>query len=106
MKKARRLPGDRFHHLGMRMTRRTHGDASVEIQKVIAIHILDHRAKSSLDDQWIRASVRRRDVLSVLFQDGCGLGAREFRLDLWKFDIRLHKSSFAWFMKRLKVAVE
>ena len=47
--------------LGMTVAGRGHGDSGGEIEKLVAIHVLDHDAASALGDQRVGAGVRGRD---------------------------------------------
>ena len=66
---ARRLLLDRLHHARMAVAGRHHGDAGVEIEKAVAIHVLDDRAFALLRDQRIAARVGRRNDARVALDD-------------------------------------
>ncbi len=65
-----RLIGNRLHDVRVRMSGRGHGDARGAVQKDVAVHVLDHRAAAALDDQGIRARIRRRDDRLVAIDQG------------------------------------
>ncbi len=58
---------NRVHHAGMAMAGGHHRDPGVEIQKAIAIHVLDHRPFAALANQWIAARVGGRQHTIIPF---------------------------------------
>jgi hypothetical protein len=52
---------DRLYHLGMAVAGRNHGDAGGEVQKFVAVHILDPHAPASLGHHRIGARIAGRD---------------------------------------------
>src|SRR5436309_1867212 len=66
----------RFHDLGMAISCRCNRDAGHEIEKAVAVHVLDHGALTARDRQWILFGIRRRGEAILAFDDRTGLGAR------------------------------
>ena len=67
--------------LRMTMPRRGDGDAGGEVEKQIAVHVLDDRPAAPGAHQRIDARVRRRHVLLVALQQGLGVTTRQRGLD-------------------------
>ena len=63
----------------MRVAGCDNGDAGVEIQETITIHILDNGAFTAGHDKRIAASIGRRHDFRVAFDDAPGIRARKRR---------------------------
>ena len=88
---AGRLPLDRFDHPGMAVAGRHHRDSGVEIEKAVAVHVLDNGAFRALRHQRIAARVGRGNGAGVAVDDGARAGAgqrgghpRKIQLDLFQ----------------------
>ena len=78
------LPVDRFDDPRMAVTGGDYGDAGIEIQKPVSVHILDNCTLAALGYHRIRACVRgRQDTLIALDHFAC-LRAGERRQDVGK----------------------
>ncbi len=64
------------------MAGRSHGDAGGEIKELIAVHIFNDDAASTLGDQRIRTCVGRRKVLLIARDDALRVGTRNRSLEL------------------------
>src|SRR5579872_6994858 len=73
-------------HIRVAMSGRGHGDSSGEIKKFIAINVGDHDAASLLSNQWIRASVRRRNIFAVARENALRVWTRQRGDDLGRCD--------------------
>ena len=69
---------DGFDHARMGMPGGNDGDARIEIEEAIAIHVFDHGAFAAFDDQRITARIGRRNDCAIAFND-------RFRLRTGKF---------------------
>src|SRR5688572_3245055 len=67
----------------MAVTRRIHGNAGSEVQKQVAVDVLDDGAAAALDDQRIGTRVRRRHELVIACQEFLGLRPGKVGLNLW-----------------------
>src|SRR5437867_1892027 len=66
----------------MAVAGRGHGNAGGEIQKGIAVHVLDEHALPSAGDQRIVACIRRGNKLAVERKDLLRFGPWQYRLDV------------------------
>ncbi len=71
------LPLDGRHNPGMGVPHVRDCDSCGEIEKPIAVHILDHRPPSTVDDERVDARVGRRHDAVVAFQPGRAPGPRQ-----------------------------
>src|SRR5579871_373175 len=85
-------------HSGVTMTRGNHGDAGIEIEKTVAVHIFHDGALAALGDQRVGACVRRRNDLAVALDNPprtrprqSARNDRQVRTD--RIQRALHKSS-------------
>ena len=67
--------GDDF---GMAVPRRADGDACGEIQKCIAVNVLDNRATAALGDERIVPRIGRRHEFGVVFHNALGVGSGQY----------------------------
>jgi hypothetical protein len=91
-----RLPRDGLHDLRMRVAGVADGDARIEVEEVVPVHVLDDGAESAADDERIGARVGRRDISRVLLHDLSSFRSRKLGLDVRQFDDRFHSVSSLW----------
>src|SRR5437867_11869192 len=86
----------------MAVAGRGHGNAGGEIQKGIAVHVLDEHAFPSAGDQRIVACIRRGNKLAVERKDLLRFGPWQYRLDVRQSLLHVHSPEMACLARRLR----
>jgi hypothetical protein len=76
-----RLIDDRRDHVGMGMPGGIYCDPGGAVEELIAVDVLDDRARAARHHEWITTRIRGRDDFAVAFYDRFGFGTREGCLD-------------------------
>ena len=63
--------------LRVAVARGNDSNACGKIEERVAVHVFNHRAAASFDDEWIIARVRRRNYAPIALYNLLGLGARQ-----------------------------
>ena len=71
------LTADGLHDLGMLITRHRDADASVEVEELIPVYVLDHGAHPAPGDQRVVARIGGREKLFLQIQNFSGLPGPE-----------------------------
>jgi hypothetical protein len=73
------LVADRLDNVRVTVAGGGHGDAGGEVEEQVPVHVPDDRAAAAVDDEWVGARVRRRDIAVVPLKERLSPRPRQLR---------------------------